>query len=97
MTHPVHRNRTAEIDFRGETRPNATHASTTAPDARRFKTSAGTGTRHAGCALSQKRRKKIGEPFGWAKTIGGMAQTVLRGIEGVRARFTLTMVACNRV
>ena len=49
-------------------------------------------TRHA---LSQKRRKKIEEPFGWAKTIGGMAQTVLRGIERVRARFTLTMVACN--
>ena len=52
-------------------------------------------TRHAGYALSQKRRKKIEEPFGWAKTIGGMAQTVLRGIERVRARFTLTMVACN--
>ena len=52
-------------------------------------------TRHAGYALSQKRRKKIEEPFGWAKTIGGMAQTVLRGIERVRARFTLTMAACN--
>ena len=31
--------------------------------------------------------------LGWAKTIGGMAQTVLRGIE--RAPFALTMVACN--
>ena len=49
-------------------------------------------TRHA---VSQKRRKKIKGPFGWAKTIGGMAQTVLCGIERVRARFTLTMVACN--
>ena len=37
----------------------------------------------------------IEEPFGWVKTIGGMAQTVLRGIERVRARFTLTMAACN--
>ena len=31
--------------------------------------------RHAGYALSQKRRKKIEESFGWAKTIGGRAQT----------------------
>ena len=50
---------------------------------------------HAGYALSQKRRKKIEEPFCWAKTIGGMAQTVLCGTERVRARFTLTMVDCN--
>ena len=52
-------------------------------------------TGHEGYALSQKRRKKIEAPFGWAKTIGGMAQTVLRGSE--RARFTLTMAACNLV
>jgi transposase len=55
----------------------------------------GRTTRHAGYAASQKRRKKIEEPFGWAKTIGGMAQTTLRGVERVRARFTLTMAACN--
>jgi hypothetical protein len=52
-------------------------------------------TRHAGYAASLKRRKKIEEPFGWAKTVGGMAQTTLRGIERVCARFTLTMVANN--
>lgn len=184
MPRTARRNRNAEVDFRGEKRSNATHASTTDPDARLFKKSPGTGavlcfmghtlmenrnglivqadltqadghaerraaldmihrhspgstrrltlgadkgydsadfvaelrqacvtphvarklrhsaidartTRHAGYALSQKRRKKIEEPFGWAKTIGGMAQTVLRGIERVRARFTLTMAACN--
>ena len=184
MTRPVHHNRNAEVDFRGEKRSNATHASTTDPDARLFKKSAGTGavlcfmghplmenrnglivqadltradghaerraaidmihrhspgstrrltlgadkgydsadfirdlrkacvtphvarkarhsaldgrtTRHDGYALSQKRRKKIEEPFGWAKTVGGMAQTVLRGVERVRARFTMTMVAYN--
>jgi IS5 family transposase len=55
----------------------------------------GRTTQHAGYAISQKRRKKIEEPFGWAKTVGGMAQTVLRGLERVRARFTLTMVANN--
>ena len=184
MTRPARHNRNAEVDFLGEKRSNATHASTSDPDARLFKKSPGTGamlcfmghtlmenrnglivqadltradghaerraaldmihrhspgstrrltlgadkgydsadfvaelrqacvtphvarklrhsaidartTRHAGYALSQKRRKKIEEPFGWAKTIGGMAQTVRRGIERVRARFTLTMAACN--
>ena len=43
--------------------------------------------RHPGYALSQKHRKKIEEPFGWAKTVGGMAQMVYR----VAARFTFTM------
>jgi hypothetical protein len=55
----------------------------------------GRTTRHPGYAKSQRRRKKIEEPFGWAKTVGGMAQTMYRGIERVRARFTLTMAACN--
>jgi transposase len=184
MPKPARRDRNAEVDFRGERRSNATHASTTDPDARLFRKSRGTGailcfmghtlmenrnglivqaelthadghaerraaldmihrhlpgstrrltlgadkgydsadfvadlrqacvtphvaqkargsaidgrtTRHAGYALSQKRRKKIEEPFGWAKTVGGMAQTVLRGLDRVRARFTLTMAANN--
>jgi transposase len=184
MTRPARRDRNAEVDFRGEKRSNATHASTTDPEARLYKKSPGTGailcfmghtlmenrsglivqadltqadgqaerraaldmihrhspgstrqltlgadkgydsadfvtelrqacvtphvaqkarhsaidgrtTRHEGYALSQKRRKKIEEPFGWAKTVGGMAQTVYRGVERVRARFTLTMAAAN--
>ena len=32
----------------------------------------GRTTRHKGYALSIKHRKRIEEPFGWAKTIGGM-------------------------
>ena len=52
-------------------------------------------TRHPGYAKSQRCRKKIEEPFGWTKTVGGMAQIMYRGIERVRARFTLTMAACN--
>ena len=184
MTRPTRRERNAEVDFRGERRSNATHASTTDPEARLYKKSPGTGamlcfmghtlmenrsglivqadltqadghaerraalamihrhspgstrrmtlgadkgydstdfvadlrqacvtphvaqkarhsaidgrtTRHEGYALSQKRRKKIEEPFGWAKTVGGMAQTMYRGVERVRARFTLTMAANN--
>ena len=52
-------------------------------------------TQHPGYALSQRCRKKIEEPFGWAKTVGGMAQTVHRGLDRVRAQFTMTMAACN--
>lgn len=184
MTRLTRRNRNAEVDFRGERRSNATHASMTDPEARLFKKSPGAGamlcfmghslmenrsglivqadltradghaerraaidmlhrhspgstrrltlaadrgydsadfvaelrqmvvtphvaqksrhsaidgrtTRHPGYVQSQRRRKKIEEPFGWAKTVGGMAQTLYRGIERVRARFTLTMTACN--
>jgi len=178
------RNRNAEIDFKGEKRSNATHASTTDPEARLYKKSPGTGaalcfmghalmenrhglivqgdltqadghaerraaldmvhrhspgstrrltlgadkgydaagfvsdlreacvtphvaqksrysaidgrtTRHQGYALSIKHRKRIEEAFGWAKTVGGMAQTVYRGVERVQSRFILTMTANN--
>jgi transposase len=178
------RDRNAEVDFRGQKRSNATHASVTDPEARLYRKSPGTGaslcfightlmenrnglivetemtkadghaerraalamihrhspgstrrltlgadkgydcadfvrdlrqacvtphvaqkvrysaidgrtTRHPGYAVSQKRRKKIEEPFGWAKTVGPMAQTMLRGVKRVGAQFTLTMAACN--
>ena len=55
----------------------------------------GRTTHHPGYALSQRHRKKIEETFGWAKTVGGMAQTVHRGLDRVRAQFTMTMAACN--
>src|SRR6056297_3296863 len=184
MTRPSRQNRNAEVDFKGEKRSNATHASVTDPDARLYKKSPGTGavlcfmghalmenrhgfvvqgeltradghagrkaaldmihrhspgstrrltlgankgydaagfvtdlrqacvtphvaqksrysaidgrtTRHTGYALSQRHRKKIEEPFGWAKTVGGMAQTMYRGVERIRSRFILTMAANN--
>jgi transposase len=184
MPRPSRQNRNAEVDFKGEKRTNATHASTTDPDARLYKKSPGTGamlcfmghalmenrsglivqgdltqadghaerrtaldmihrhspgstrqltlgadkgfdaaefvadlrqacvtphvaqksrysaidgrtTRHEGYALSIKHRKRIEEAFGWTKSVGGMAQTVYRGIERVRSRFILTMAANN--
>ncbi|GHG81529.1 DDE transposase [Pseudodonghicola xiamenensis] len=184
MVRPTRRNRNAEVDFRGERRSNATHASVTDPEARLFKTSPGTGamlcfmghslmenrsglivqadltqadghaerraaidmlhrhspgatrrptlaadrgydsadfvaelgqmvvtphvaqtsrysaidgrtTRHPGYAQSQRHRKKIEDPFGWARTVGGMTWTMDHGIERARARFTLTMAASN--
>ena len=184
MPRTNHRNRNAEVDFKGEKRSNATYASTTDPEARLYKKSPGAGatlcfmghalmenrhglvvqgdltqadghaerraaldmvhrhspgstrrltlgadkgydaaefvcdlreacvtphvaqksryspidgrtTRHQGYALSIKHRKRIEEVFGWAKTVGGMAQTVYRGVERVRSRFILTMAANN--
>lgn len=55
----------------------------------------GRTTRHEGYGLYLKHRKWIEEAFGWAKTVGGIAQTVYRGIERVRSRFVLTMGANN--
>ena len=52
-------------------------------------------TRQDGSALSLKHRKRIEEAFGWAKTVGGMAQTMYRGLDRVRSRFILTMTANN--
>jgi hypothetical protein len=55
----------------------------------------GRTNRHSGYAVSQKRRKKIEEPLGWAKTVGSMAQTMLCGTERPGAQFTMTMATCN--
>ena len=55
----AHRN--AEVDFRGEKRSNATHASTTDPDARLYKKSPGTGAMlcFIGHALMENRNGMI--------------------------------------
>lgn len=55
----------------------------------------GRTTRHEGCALSIKHRKRIEKPFGRAKTVGGMAQTMYRGVERVSSRFIMKMAANN--
>jgi len=43
MPRPTRQHRNVEVDFRGKRRSNATHASTTDPDARLYKKSPGTG------------------------------------------------------
>ena len=54
-------------------------------------------TRHCGYAISQNRRKRIEEPFGWIKTIGGLRKTRHRGCARVGWTFTLIAAACNLV
>ena len=55
----------------------------------------GRTTRHAGYAVSQRKRKLVEEPFGWGKTVGPLRKTMLRGLDRVRTQFTLTMAAYN--
>jgi len=54
-------------------------------------------TRHAGYAVSQRIRKRIEEPFGWSKTIGLAAKTMLRGLDRVGGQFIFNLAAYNLV
>src|SRR3982075_2532407 len=54
-------------------------------------------TRHSGYAVSQRKRKRIEEPFGWGKTIGGLARPMLRGVKKLGFKFTLTMAGYNLI
>jgi ribosomal protein L30 len=54
-------------------------------------------TRHPGYAISQQKRKRTEEPFGWGKTIGGLARPMLRGLARLRFKFILTMAACDLI
>lgn len=55
----------------------------------------GRTTRHEGYAVSQRIRKRIEEVFGWGKTVGPLARTMLRGIERVGAQFTFAVAGYN--
>ena len=48
----------------------------------------GRTTRHAGYAVSQRKRKLVEEAFGWGKTIAGLAKMKVRGLPRVRFKFT---------
>jgi transposase len=54
-------------------------------------------TRHSGYAISQKKRKRIEECFGWLKTIALMRKVRHRGVCKVHWIFTLACAAYNLV
>jgi transposase len=54
-------------------------------------------TRHAGYGISQKKRKRIEESFGWLKTIALMRKVRHRGIHKVGWVFTFAAAAYNLV
>src|SRR6476661_9150291 len=54
-------------------------------------------TRHAGYGISQKKRKRIEESFGWLKTIALMRKVRHRGIHKIGWVFTFAAAAYNLV
>ena len=54
-------------------------------------------TRHDGYAVSQRKRKRVEEIFGWIKTIAGLRKTKHRGRKRVSWMFTFAAAAFNLV
>lgn len=54
-------------------------------------------TRHPGYAISQQKRKRVEEIFGWLKTVAGLRKTRHRGLLRVDWIFTLALAAYNLV
>jgi hypothetical protein len=57
----------------------------------------GRTTRHEGYAISQQKRKRVEEIFGWMKTVGGMRKLRHRGLQLVGWMFTFAAAAYNLV
>jgi transposase len=57
----------------------------------------GRTTRHSGYAVSQRKRKRVEEVFGWIKTVALQRKTRFRGLERVGWMFTLAASAYNLV
>ena len=54
-------------------------------------------TRHEGYAISQRKRKRVEEVFGWMKTIALQRKTRFRGPDRVGWMFTFAAAAYNLV
>lgn len=54
-------------------------------------------TRHAGYKISQQKRKRVEEIFGWLKTVGNLRKTRHRGVLKVGWIFTFAAAAYNLV
>jgi transposase len=55
----------------------------------------GRTTRHTSYAISQRKRKRVEEIFGWMKTYGGLRRTMLRGLERVQLHGYIVAAAYN--
>ena len=54
-------------------------------------------TRHEGYQVSQRKRKRIEEVFGWLKTVAGLRKTHHRGLARVGWMFTFAVAGYNLV
>jgi transposase len=52
-------------------------------------------TRHTGYAISQQKRKRVEEIFGWMKAYGGLRRTMARGLQRVRIHAYMVAAAYN--
>jgi hypothetical protein len=57
----------------------------------------GKTTRHPGYLVSQRKRKRIEEVFGWGKTVGLLRKLVYRGLKRINWVFTFRMAVYNLV
>ena len=57
----------------------------------------GRTTRHEGYAVSQRKRKRVEEVFGWVKTVALQRKTRFQGVERTGWMFTLAAAAYNLV
>jgi len=57
----------------------------------------GRTTRHAGYAVSQRKRKEVEQTFGWQKTVGLMRKLRHRGLQLAKWMFTYSTAAYNLV
>ncbi len=64
---------------------------------RRYSAIDGRTTTHAGYLLSQRKRKRVEEIFGWLKTVGAMRKLRHRGLQLVGWMFTFAAAAYNLV
>ena len=57
----------------------------------------GRTTRHPGYLISQRKRKRVEEIFGWMKTVGPLRKLRYRGLQLVNGMFTFVAAAYNLV
>ena len=57
----------------------------------------GRTTRHPGYVISQQKRKRVEEIFGWVKIVAGLRKTRHRGVARVGWMFTFALAAYNLV
>jgi hypothetical protein len=66
-------------------------------DTKRSSAIDGRTTRHAGYEVSQRKRKRVEEIFGWLKTVGPLRKVKYRGVELVDWIFRFELAAYNLV
>lgn len=64
---------------------------------RRRSTIDGRTTRHEGYEVSQRKRKRVEEVFGWGKVVGTIRKVKVRGLQRVSGLFTFALAAYNIV